>query len=374
MAITRELKAARKFGPGYFIKEQMELREWIQEDMAEVLGITSKHLNKILQDKQPLTLDMAKILAVAFNTSAQYWINLDTDYRLWLKKEKSVSEIEADTKAMIYERMPIADMVKKGWLPKPKSVNELKEFVTGFWKKKELNFEFMEAQLPCLTRKSDAYNLYNASYALTWFQMAQLQANTFHTGPYDESGLKALMDILYSYTRNPNGINLFIRALQKVGVTFLVLPHLQKTYLDGAAFIADGKPVIVYTGRYKRIDNFWFTVAHELAHVLLHLNAEHPFILDNLRDGTIDELEEEANQLASEKLRHPEIISFLDPYLNYLTTSKIEVCAEKLNIHPAIIIGKLAFDKKISYSNQSLYNENVLDSIDAEFKPIAFFQ
>jgi HTH-type transcriptional regulator/antitoxin HigA len=50
--------------------------------------------------------------------------------------------------------------------------------------------------------------------------------------------------------------------LNNAGVVFFVLPHLQKTYLDGAAFFVDHTPVIVYTGRYKRIDIFWFTVAH----------------------------------------------------------------------------------------------------------------
>jgi HTH-type transcriptional regulator/antitoxin HigA len=142
-----------------------------------------------------------------------------------------------------------------------------------------------------------------------------------------------------------------------------VLPHLQKTYLDGAAFYLDKNPVIVYTGRYKRIDNFWFTVAHEIAHILLHLNNELTFVLDNLRDGELNEMEAEANQMAATQLKHEEIVKFLAPYLKYLTTSRVEECAEVNTIHPAIIIGKLAHDKSISYANQSLYNDDVLSII-----------
>lgn len=64
---------------------------------------------------------------------------------------------------------------------------------------------------------------------------------------------------------------------------------------------------------------------------------------------------------------HIEVCEFLDPYLDYLTTSKVEECSAKYEIHPAVILGQLAHDKKISYRNQRLYNENVLEQIDADF-------
>ena len=82
--------------------------------------------------------------------------------------------------------------------------------------------------------------------------------------------------------------------------------------------------MIIYTGRYKRIDNFWFTVAHEIAHVLLHLNDENTFVLDNLRTGERNKMEEEANDLAAEKLMHNEIANYLNPYLS--DCSSIHCC------------------------------------------------
>ncbi len=62
MRTAKNLKPARKFGPGYFIKEQMVQRSLTQEEFAEVMGITLKHLNNILKDKQAITLETAKIL------------------------------------------------------------------------------------------------------------------------------------------------------------------------------------------------------------------------------------------------------------------------------------------------------------------------
>jgi HTH-type transcriptional regulator / antitoxin HigA len=364
MVQTSALRAAKKFGPGYFIREQMELRDWTQADLAEVMGFTVKHLNRILQDKQPLTLDMARVLGEVFNTTAQYWINIDTGYRLWLSQEKSKPEIEAEIKGQIFERMPVKDMLSKGWLEPFHSAFDLQKQVLAFWNWKKLDFSYIDNHyMPCLTRKSEAYNQFNASYALTWYQMAMNTAVNFPHNPYKKQKLEKLFESLHSYTVTENGIDQFIKELEEIGVIFFVLPHLQKTYLDGAAFRSGKNPVIVFTGRYNRIDNFWFTVAHEIAHILKHLNEKTPFVLDNLRDGDINAMEAEANKLAAEKLMHKEILEYLNPFLGYLTRLKVEECATEYDVHPSIIIGKLAFDKKLSYKNLFLFNEDVLDKI-----------
>ena len=365
---TTQIRAAKKFGPGYFIREQMELRDWTQEDLAEIMGITIKHLNMILREKQPLTIDIARLLGEVFDTSAQYWLNIDSGYRLWKNQEKSEKEKAADIRGMIYERMPVNDMVRKGWLHSCDNIDELSEQVIEFWNLKSLDFTYLDNHLlPCLTRKSEAYNQYNASYALTWYQMARNIAGRKRPKDYDKVKLVSLYDEMHTFTFIDGGINKFLRELKNAGVIFFVLPHLNKTYIDGAAFFSDENPVIVYTGRYKRIDNFWFTVAHEIAHILKHINEKTPFILDRFKDGDRNKMEDEANGLAAEKLRHKEVSEFLEPYLDYLSIVRIEECAEKFKIHPAIIIGKLAHDGKISYANQRLYNENVLELISIDY-------
>lgn len=366
---TSALKAARKFGPGYFIREQMELREWTQDDLSAVTGLSVKHLNNILQDKLPVSIDLARIFAEIFNNSATYWVNLNTAYRLWLSQEKTPEEQEADIKAQIYERMPVKDMLEKGWIGAFKTAEELTQQVLKFWKWTKLDFSILDQQyLPCLTRKSEAYNQFNASYAITWYRKAQLVAETFTPKPYDRKKLEMCYDELHAFTTRENGINRFIEALADAGVILFVLPHLKKTYLDGAAFFSGNNPVIVYTGRYKRIDNFWFTVAHEIAHILLHLNEAVPFVLDNLKDSDHDQLEKEANALAAAKLKHPEIQSYLKQYAQYLPHTKVEECAARYQVHPAVIVGKMAHDNPITYKNLARYNENVLEIIDKQYK------
>jgi len=121
-------------------------------------------------------------------------------------------------------------------------------------------------------------------------------------------------------------------------------------------------------GDQASIDNFWFTIAHEIARVLRHLDEENEFVLDNLKENNLNEKEVEANSLAAEKLKRNEIIEYLESYLGYLTINKIELCSEDLGIHPAINIGKLAYKKKIFHANQSPFNENVLTLIANKYQ------
>ena len=367
MTSIKNLKAAKKFGPGFFIKEQMDIRGWVQEELAEILGLSPKHLSSILLDKQPLNIENAKKLASAFSISPQYWLNLDNDYRLWLEKEKGGQTAVVETKAIIYSRMPVRDMKKKGWLQPTRNLKELTNEVKKFWEISQLDFAFLEEAVMPLCKKSEAYNQFNASYAATWYQMAKAYSRIFETPAYRKAALETLYKSMASYTNPANGIELFINELNACGVKFFVLPHLEKTYLDGAAFLLENTPVIVFTARYKRIDNFWFTMAHEIAHVLKHLNEKSPFVLDNLHEETTDQLEIEANKLAAKHLKHPEILEFLEPHINYLTVGKVEECSTILNVHPAIIIGALAFNQKLSYRNQSLFNENVLEFIPSQY-------
>ena len=368
MNTTNKLKPAKKFGPGYFIREQMEYRNWTQEDLAEVVGITTKHVNKILQDKQAITIDMAKVLAEVFETSPQYWINLDSNYRLWLESEKSEKEIQAEIRAKIFERMPIRDMINKKWLPEFSDFNELYKNVLAFWEIDTFDFEaFDKKAIPLLAKKSESFNQYRAAYTYTWYQKAMQTAQNFNVNSYNIEALLDLYNNLNQYTIEENGLNVFIKKLNDAGVIFFVLPHLQKTYLDGAAFYYNSNPVIVYTGRFKRIDNFWFTVAHEIAHIIYHLNTPETFFVDNFKEEDITDLEKEANSSAGDKLKYNEICEYLKPNLNYLTRSSIKACADEIHIHQAIIIGKLAYDKTISYANQTLFNENVLDTIDKQY-------
>lgn len=368
MVLLNKVKPYKNIGPGAHIQELMEIRDWTQQDLADVLGVSTKHVNKLLNNEQPITLNMAKLLGEAFELSPQFWINLDTNYRLRVE-EDSEEEKNVDVRSKIYQYMPINEMCKKGWFQKPKTTNELVETVCDFWKTTQIDFEIM-AEVPSLNyRKSEVYEKFNPYAANSWFQMAKNVADDVDVPVFSKNSLKQLAENIHTYTRKENGVAEVLEELNKAGVKFLVLSHLQKTYIDGASFIHNKSPVIVYTARYKRNDNFWFTLAHEMAHVLKHLQKEGDHFLDDFTKSEVAESdkEQEANRLASEYLRHTDILDFFDNNITYITQEQIEECSETLDVHTAIIMGALAHHKQISYQYLHLFTEDVRKQIPMDF-------
>jgi HTH-type transcriptional regulator / antitoxin HigA len=140
--------------------------------------------------------------------------------------------------------------------------------------------------------------------------------------------------------------------LAKRGIHLICLEHLPKTHLDGAALqLRSGAPVVGLTLRYDRLDNFWFCLLHELAHVGRHMTGESsdPFVDDlNLREvkgahGNIRE--EEADEWADNGLIPAADWNTSRVQDNPSPLAVIEL-AQRLNIHPAIIAGRIRHETR----------------------------
>ncbi|MBE8971161.1 ImmA/IrrE family metallo-endopeptidase [Nostocales cyanobacterium LEGE 12452] len=141
-----------------------------------------------------------------------------------------------------------------------------------------------------------------------------------------------------------------------MGIVTVIEPHLNGTHLDGAAFfINNTRPVVALTLRYDRLDNFWFVLFHELAHIKLHLRGNDNVIFDDLDtapDGNV--IESQADKFASDNLI-PESKWDNALFLMKPTITGIERFARQLNIHPAIVAGRIRRENK----NYSIFSELV---------------
>jgi HTH-type transcriptional regulator/antitoxin HigA len=130
-----------------------------------------------------------------------------------------------------------------------------------------------------------------------------------------------------------NGPLLAKEYLEKHGIHLIVVPHLQRTYLDGAAILLpDGTPIISLTLRYDRIDNFWFCLLHELAHVSKHLSASDRLIIDDLdlrgkEAETEDIIEKETDEMTRNGLI-PKRIWDRKPISDKVSTTEGSGCTE----------------------------------------------
>ena len=143
-----------------------------------------------------------------------------------------------------------------------------------------------------------------------------------------------------------NGPILARKKLLDSGIYFIVEPHLSKTYLDGAAIRhPNGSPIVALTARYDRLDNFWFVLFHELAHIHLHFSKkEHKDFFDDVDIREMDKIEEEADKFALETLL-PE--QFWENCLSRfsLDVDTIRVEANQFRVHSSIIAGRIRYEQ-----------------------------
>lgn len=117
--------------------------------------------------------------------------------------------------------------------------------------------------------------------------------------------------------------------LMDLGVHFVIVPHLSRTYLDGAAFSLNGNPVIALTLRYDRIDSFWFTLMHELGHIIAGHQGTYLDDLDNLE---VNDEETEANHLAADwSIDSQALQDFIARTRKHFSRKAIEQFAPKRN-------------------------------------------
>jgi HTH-type transcriptional regulator/antitoxin HigA len=140
----------------------------------------------------------------------------------------------------------------------------------------------------------------------------------------------------------PNWADQLVATLHRMGIILVILEHLPGTFLDGAAMCrGDGIPVIAMTLRHDRLDNFWFTLLHEFAHVVRHLSPDRQVILDDLDVASSEVIEAEADSFARNALIPSAMWKRID---KRSSTEEVLEAAERAGVHPAIAAGRWRFE------------------------------
>ena len=191
-------------------------------------------------------------------------------------------------------------MIARGWLQKlaNKAVKSTEELVQGFISNVGVEFGSTAFRR---TLGGDAYSPATKYALYAWLARVIQRARERKSsiGTFDRDRLSAsFMRELAQLSWFEHGPVLAIEFLEKHGIAVVIEPHLKGTLLDGAAMQdEDGTPIVGLTLRFDRLDNFWFTLLHEVAHVWKHVDREETF-LDNLDSSSDDRREVEANRIA----------------------------------------------------------------------------
>lgn len=325
----------RKPGPVEAILFRMEEQGLRQKDIAEILGGKNR-ASEVLSGKRGLTLPMIRALHEKLAIPPELLIR-EPAVTYGPGDDVDVSDVPSDL------------LVKRGWIERGDSVAELlKRFLAP-------------AGSPILLRNTLTFGATaRTNRTNVWLWLAQVReiadSRTHLRDRYAKDAMN--LDLLKYVARlswTGKGPQRAKEFLEERGIAVVIEPHLPKSYLDGAAMLGrSGAPVIGLTLRENRLDNFWFTLIHELVHVWKHLDPEKCRAIadENIEKATETEaIEQEANDIASEVLI-PRAIWRRSAARLKPSTQSIQALARELQVHPAIVAGRVRYERK----NYSLFS------------------
>lgn len=361
--MSQPLTPARVSSPGRILRRELEARGWTQKDLANIMGRPHQTINGIIQGSKQITPETAIELAKALGTSAELWTSLESKYRLYVARKQSKHSSEDDDiarKGRLYGFAPVAEMIKRGWIAGADSVNELEEQVCRFF---DISRVGQMPQLAISCRQAEDRNP-QTSAQMAWARRVENIAREQVVPGFDRKRLKAAIPEILSYALVPEGVELVSTKLRSLGVRFVIVPQLDKTFLDGAAFYLEGNPVIALTLRYDRIDNFWFTLMHEVGHIVAGHKGSY---LDNMDDIKVNGEETEANQLAASwLLNEQQLTHFVGKTMPYFSAKKVIAFAQTQQRHPGIVVGRLQRDGVMPYENLSKLKVKVKSHLEKQ--------
>lgn len=326
--------------PGATIHEQLVNRGISQKEFALRMGMTEKHISRLINGKVELTIDVAIRLENVLGIPASYWSKLESIYREKLVRVKSEQELEED--CVLAKQFPYPKIADLGWVPKTRDINQKVKYLRRFFEVTSLKI-LDDLCVPGIAYRSMGESV-TSDYALAaWAQQARREARGVEASPINIKQLnKNVNRIRELITLPPEE---FCKELRKIlcecGVVIVFLPHIGGSFLHGASFV-DGKHIVLgLTVRGKDADKFWFSLFHELYHIIEgHIYR---------RDGTSNEEEYKADEFARNILISPEDYNHF-VIANDFSKAAIFAFANQINILPGIIVGRLQKENIIPYN------------------------
>lgn len=330
--------------PGATIKEQLADRGMSQKEFAARMDMSEKHISRLINGEVILTPDVAMRLEMVLGLPAHFWNNLESIYREKLLMVQAENAMDED--AEIAKKFPYNEMSKNGWVEATLKSSERVIALRKFFEVVKLTM-LESALIPGIACRRQSVTEKADFALLAWAQRAKLEARYIETKPINLKQLeRAIPKIRKMTSISPEEFcPALCETLADCGIALVFLPHIGGSFLHGATFYDKNKIVVGLTVRGKDADKFWFSLFHEMGHILYgHINKI---------DGTTEAEEREADNFAKE------ILIPTESFKSFLSNGRfdgeaMELFADQIGIDVGIVVGRLQKEGYIQYNR---YNE-----------------
>lgn len=339
------LKARAANDLGALLVAARVAKGWKQKELARRLFLPEQQIQRYEAERYR-SIALSGLLRVARTLGIRLTADIDQPLQEpWLPSyEMSSSELQ---KVLKHAR-------ENGWLDKADQSDE-----NGISQLRRTVAEHVgEYGTPSLLRTGlNVHDLSQDWFLLAWkaqvtrSALRQIQRKKPKYRPLNMSWLSELVK-LSAFDDGPLKAK---EMLADQGILLVIEPQIAGMRVDGAAFLIDEHPVIGLTLRLDTVDNFWFTLMHELGHVILHYRTGLASgFFDDFEHLEIDEMEEEANRFAQNMLISDAVWS-KSPARIAKTAEPVERLAKQLGIAPAIIFGRLRMERQ----NYKIFSDKI---------------
>ena len=361
MSNVKKYKDIVAFHPGYYIADINEDMEVSQAEFAKRMGTTAKTLSKLINGQANISNDLAKKLSVMMGTSVEVWQNLQNTYDRKLIEMQQAKDYDEQTK--IVKEIDYRYFVDVVDLPITRNVNDKVANLCRFFRVSDLRIMLQPDFLVNFRTSTSCNNEKNIINSRAWIQTAINISKNINTSPYDAQKLKRYLPELRSMTvQKPEE---FLPRMKEIfadcGVAFVLLPHLKNAGVNGAVkWINDERVVLAMNNRGLDADKFWFSLFHEIKHVLQQ-KIKTVFISSTMEEmiDINNKLEKEADEFATDYLIAPADYKKFSPS-KYTSDNEIVEFAKKIGIHPGIVAGRMQHDGIIPQNRCSKLKEKYI--------------
>ena len=303
--------------------------------IKQILGMDpNKTINPILEGTAKHVgfiniIKLAHFLGLSVNDLLKVYIpKLDVN---------QIGEIQRSRDAgYIVETFDVATLMKMKFFASGSSSKDMADKIIKFFGLKSL-YDFSNNDIaPAFSRSrrnsSDLMRNFWIQSAYTQFQ------NIDNPYPYNRKELVDLIPKIRPYTRDvKNGLIKVLKALYRVGVTIIYQPSLEKIQVRGGTMVVNDKPCIVLSNLQKNYPTLWFTLLHELHHVLYDLEdiKSQTYHISNGEGDLFLMNEERADKFAREYLLNDSRLKFISGYIT--SNFHVKRFADEWGVHDSII-------------------------------------
>lgn len=327
--------------PGESLLEIIEDRGISQKELAIRTGFTEKHISTVLHQKRPISAEFAQALEYALGIKASFWTNLQSKYDLEVSKYNEVNQISD-------EELNYAKKINLIW-------NKITDRKTQVDSEKIVFFRKLfgvrnllsipKLNTPCYRYTEN--NSIDGETMFIWQYFCEKLTENQTVVPFDIEMLKSRLESLKRVMLLPsNHLEDIQNILNECGIRFIVLPHVKEAPINGLTCKTSNDQVMIalsLKGRYT--DIFWFTLFHEIAHIL-NEDYQNPKNFEKYNN----EIEERANHFSRDFLINPDLYERFVENRDF-SDHAIKRLSNAAGVLPTIVYGRLMKDRYIPWSN-----------------------